>query len=289
VADLAKRARAALTFLRELLTPEDANRVIRHAGGALLGAFVLWQVFFLAASFFVRLEETLRTAAAERWPGLEERWPRYARGEDEFHADLNRLQSKWLKRYGQATGQPQAWSLFAPDVARTFFFPAVEVRWDDDHDPWPAETHPHEPILLPALNEPDDVNWFLRYRDFRIRKYESACTPAPAREDLAFDPRGERWANRIESEVSENGDNMLAYLRWRWQQYQREHPGEDLPPPTQVILHMRAYAIPPPPGPQPWRYVDYGRHPVARWLPWGYDQSGVRALQRYDPLTDRYR
>lgn len=289
MADLAKRGRAALTFLRGLLTPEGADRSVRHAGRVLLGAFVLWQVFFLVASFFVRVEEVLRKAAAERWPVLEAQWPRYARGEDDFHENLSRLQSKWLKRYGEATGQPQAWRLFAPDVARTFCFPEVELRWDDDHDPGPAEAHPREPVLLPALNGPDDINSFLRYKDFRIRKYESSCTPAPARQDLAFDPHGEFWANRIESEVRENGENMVAYLRWRWREYQREHPGEDRPPPTQVILHMRGYAIPPPPGPQPWRYIDYGRHPVARWLPWGYDQSGAHALERYDPLTDRYR
>ena len=91
---------------------------------------------------------------------------------------------------------------------------------------------------------------------------------------------------RIESEVSEDGGSMAAYLRWRWREYRRLHP--DLPEPTQVVLHMHGYGIPPPPGPGPWRFLDYGRHPVARWLPWKYEQSGVKALERYNPETDRY-
>jgi hypothetical protein len=285
-----------LTFLAEVVSPDDVNRVIRVTGRVLLGAFVLWQVFFLAASFFYRVEESLRGAAVEEWPALKEEWPRFAKGEDAFHEHLDDFQKKRLKRYGQATTQPQSWGLFAPDVARTFYFPDVELRWDDDHEPGPAETQPRAPVLLPAVNEPADVHAFFRVKDFRFRKYESNCTPAPARVDLAFDPKGERWRSRIDSDVSENGDNMVAYLRWRWREYEsehaeeyrREHDGEDLPKPTQVILHMRAYAIPPPPGPDPWRFIDYGRHPVARWLPWREDQSGVRALQRYDPVNDRY-
>ncbi len=51
---------------------------------------------------------------------------------------------------------------------------------------------------------------------------------------------------------------------------------------------MHGYEIPQPPGPSPWRFIDWGRHPVARWLPWKTNQSGMRGFERYDPVTDRY-
>jgi hypothetical protein len=282
----AAAGRAFLTLLGELLTPEAVSRVLHAVGRALLGAFVLWQVYYLATSFFVAVEDSLRPATAERWPALEQWWPSYVKGEDRFRTDLNELNRKYLKRYGQATNQPQAWSLFAPSVWRVFSFPALELRWDDDHDPGPVETRALERVFLGAVNEPGDVDAFLRYKDFRFRKYETYFIPLPPASDGAFDPWSERWRDRIESDVREYGDNMVAYLRWRWERYEREHPG--VPRPTQIILHMRGYAIPPPPGPSPWRFIDYGRHPVARWLPNDSDESGGKVLQRYDPLTDRY-
>jgi hypothetical protein len=252
-----------------------------------LGLFILWQVVFLWASFFVKVEESLREQAASQWSFMSERFPGVLKGEDGFHQGMNYVQKHGLRRYAQATAQHQSWSLFAPSVAEAFSFAAVEFRWDEDRlEPGLVEPYALPPIHLPGVNEPADVNSFFRYKNFRIRRYEMQIAPTPALTDGMFDPKSQRWRDRIVSCVDEDGDNMLAYLRWRWQAYHRQHPA--LPPPTQIILHIRGYGIPEPPGPSPWVFDSYGQYPVARWLPWKADQSGTKALERYNPLTDCY-
>lgn len=262
---------------------------LRWAGRVLLGLFVLWQVFYLASSAALDVEKSFRQHGLARSKFLNQRFPHYLNGEDDVHRQATAFQQHTLKPYGQATAQPQRWSLFAPTVADVFSFGELEVRWDDDHlEPGSVATQPLEPLFLLGVNEPEDVHSFLRYKNFRLRKYETALTPVPSRPDGVFDPRTEAWRRRIASSVGDEGAKMAAYLRWRWREYQRRHAEDDLPQPTQVILHMHAFTIPPPPGPSPWRFTDLGRHPVVRWLPWKREQSGLQALERYNPLTDRY-
>jgi hypothetical protein len=199
---------------------------------------------------------------------------------------MTEMQDEVFKRYGTGTGQVQNWSLFAPNVGKVFSFPLVEVRWDDDHFvPGSVTTQPRLPLILASFNEPADINDYFRYRDFRFRKYETNFIPNPPRgNDNTFDSNA--WRDRISTSVRDDGDNMVAYLRWRWAKYKELNP--DAPEPTQVILYMRGYSIPQPPGPDPWRFVYFGQYPVARWLPWQTRQSGTEALQRYDPAYDRY-
>lgn len=263
------------------------RKVFRLAARVLLGLFILWQVVFLWASFFVKVEQSLREDAASQWPFLSDRFPAVLKGEDAFHRSVTKVHTSGLKRYAQATAQVQSWALFAPSVAEEFSFAVVEIRWDDDHlESGSAETYAFAPLLLPGVNEPEDINSFIRYQHFRIRRYEMQIAPTPTRTDGVFDPKSERWRNRIVSAVDDDGDNMQAYLRWRWREYQQQHPA--LPPPTQIILHIRGYGIPAPPGPSPWSFDSYGLYPVARWLPWKADQTGTKALERYNPLTDCY-
>jgi hypothetical protein len=262
------------------------NKAIAVTGRVLLGLFVFWQVFFLVTSSFVRVEEPLRKEAVNKWECLKRWFPAYSKGEDDFHKQLTDVQEKVLKRYATGTGQVQHWGLFAPDIGRVFAFPVVEVRWDDDHFvPGSVTTSPRDPVILPGYNEPEDINAFFRYRNFRFRKYETNFMPNPTHgADDKFDPK--RWGGRISSSVQDDGKNMAAYLRWRWEMYKELNP--DAPVPTQVILHMRGYFIPPPPGPDPWQFVYYGQYRVVRWLPWHIRQSGTDALEQYDPDNDRY-
>jgi len=266
---------------------EFVDRGLHLTGRVLLGAFVLWQVLFLLGSWLVEVEKSLRVNGLADWKFGKKQFPEYLHGEDEFHRSLTTFHQKGLKRYGYATGQPQQWSLFSPNVARAFSFGRLEVRWDDDHFEGAAvDTHTQEPLVLPGFNEPEDINCFLRYKNFRVRKYEELIMITPPRTNGVFDPHSEAWRDRIADSVHDNGDNMKAYVRWRWLEYRRGH--DDLPEPTQIILYMHGYEIPPPPGSSPWRFIDWGRHPVARWLPWKADQSGMRGFERYDPMTDRY-
>ncbi len=104
--------------------------------------------------------------------------------------------------------------MFAPNTARVFSFGSLEVRWDDDHFEGTAvDTHELEPLVLPGFNEPEDVNCFLRYKNFRVRKYEELIMPTPPRTNGVFDPHSDSWRERIADSVRDDGDNMKAYVR----------------------------------------------------------------------------
>jgi hypothetical protein len=266
---------------------EFVDQWLHFTGRVLLGTFVLWQVLFLFGSCFTEVEESLRERGLAHWTFAERHFPEYVNGEDEFHRTLTKVHKKGLKRYGQATGQPQQWSLFSPNISHALSFGRLEVRWDDDHFEGTAvDSQALEPLVLTGFNEPEDVNCFLRYKNFRVRKYEELIMPTPIIRGGVFDPHSEAWRERLDDSVRENGDNMKAYVRWRWEEYRLRH--HELPEPTQIILYMHGYEIPQPPGPSPWCFIDCGRHPVARWLPWKSDQSGMKGFERYNPVTDRY-
>jgi hypothetical protein len=268
---------------------ERIRKGIHGAGRVLLGLFVLWQLFFLASSAALDVEKSVREHGLARSRFLSQHFGRFVNGEDTVHQQLTAFQRQTLKPYSQVTAQPQRWGLFAPAVANAFSFGALEVRWDNDHlEPGSVATYSLEPLFLLGVNEPEDVHSFLRYKNFRLRKYETALTPMPVHDGGVFEPRTEAWRGRIAESVADDGAKMAAYMRWRWHEYQRQHADKALPPPTQVILHMHAFTIPQPPGPSPWRFTDLGRHPVVRWLPWKREQTGQQALERYNPLTDCY-
>jgi hypothetical protein len=79
---------------------------------------------------------------------------------------------------------------------------------------------------------------------------------------------------------------MLAYLGWKLAAFRRERP--DLAPPTQVVLYVRLYRVPPPPGPTPWHWEFLGQHPVARWLPEVPVPAGLLPVEAYDPPSDSF-
>jgi hypothetical protein len=80
---------------------------------------------------------------------------------------------------------------------------------------------------------------------------------------------------------------VYNYLRWRLRVYQRANP--DLPAPTQVILLVRTYKVPKPPGPDPWDWYDLGEHRVARWLPAvPLDPDKYELVEFYDAVAGRF-
>src|SRR5277367_2045427 len=111
----------------------------------LLGVFVLGQVLFLAGSLVLNLEEAFRPLL--EIPPLR---------------TFNENERNGFRRYGQLTGQRQQWKLFAPEVSKEFAFLGVELRWDDwDLESDSVPVRPLEPVLLRALDEPQDLNAFV--------------------------------------------------------------------------------------------------------------------------------
>lgn len=257
----------------------------RAAARAALGLFVVWQLLFLLASNLLSVEDALR-AALQKSPPAQRVAPDLFDGTGRAHAGLWAVE-RLTRRWEELTGQAQNWQLFAPDVADVVAFLAVELRWDDDRLPpgTVAPDNPPPPVLLLSENEPADPNRFFRLGHYRLRRYESTIDVAPP-PGQPFGPHGEVWAALVERAVREGAGPMRTYLRWRLAAFRREHPA--LPPPTQAVLCVRLYRIPPPPGPRPWHWEYLGQHPVARWLPGVAAPPDRLPVETYDPASDTF-
>ena len=245
----------------------------RTAARAALGLFVVGQLLFLLASNLLSVEDAVRAALRKSAPAQRVA-PDLFDGSGRTHVGLHAVE-RVTRRWEEWTGQAQNWQLFAPDVADVVPFLAVELRWEDGLPPW---------VLL-SDNEPADIRRFVRVGRFRLRRYETTLELAPS-PGQPLGPRGADWAADIESHVRARARPLLAYLRWRLATFRREHPY--LPTPTQVVLCVRLYRVPPPPGPTPWQWEDLGQHPVARWRPGAVVPAGYLPVEAYDPTSERF-
>jgi hypothetical protein len=281
-------------------------------GQVFLGLFIVGQLFFLVSSNLIGFLTDNRT---EMGPEARQVTETLAPGwlEEKGHVwHLLDYLAKTDKMWAQATGQLQIWSLFAPTVGRECVFPAVELRWDDvplsapalaralailaATNPWEsaclAETIAATPVpppaeLLLSANEPVHLERYLRWGNFRLRRYEAGfvITLRPHEGESAAETH-ERWSGRIRGHVAEYGEILQGYLRWRVGQAMAQWPRREQP--RQLILFLRRYHIndyeEAPPFWQGPAVV-----PLARWQPaatWG---TGNQPLEWYDPLTRRFK
>jgi hypothetical protein len=259
--------------------------------------FVVWQVVFLLTLNFLNVEKPLREAFKD-WYWKDDLHkdvavPEYLIGEGPIHKDYYEPAAKYTKRWSQLTGQPESWGLFAPTIMRVVPFPAVELRWDNQDWPDWAEppalpTERQAAIVMLSDNEPIDRHCYAKFGMFRIRKYESEITtPYPHTVDGVFNPATPDWKEKISKKVREDPEAIRNYLRWRLEVWQRANP--QLPAPTQVVLLVRGFEVPEPPGPQPWDWYDLGEHHMARWLPAApIDAQKYQAVERFDPVSARF-
>jgi hypothetical protein len=276
-----------------------------------LGVFIVWQLLFLPAANLCGVLTEARNRLAE-WPPLGQAAPEWTRGRGTLHRTTEAVAGV-TARWAEVTGQPQSWSLFAPEVGPDVAFVAVELRWDDDPLPvsapcrrlaplaasnileWLAlqtaalrgeRPDVPSPVLLLSDNEPADPHAYFRLGRFRLRRYEDNI-------DLILDnPEGkptermaDAWNQKIEVQVWRAGSCHLAYLRWRRESFRRAHP--DLPPPRQVLLYTRTYRIPEP-GSNPWDWQGPEQLPLLRWRPGVSLPPGESSLERYNPVVPRF-
>ena len=156
-----------------------------------------------------------------------------------------------------------------------------------------APIHPNEPLR--SENEPEDRHAYLRFGQFRLRRFEGNVSFVLATRDRPVEAMADSWRGKIEERLRDEADSMHAYLRWRSEAFQRAHP--ELPPPRQVILSQHVYRIPAPPGPEPWDWQPvFGvtaegvplAQPVARWLPGTRPEPEYFPLEMYNPVMRRF-
>jgi hypothetical protein len=280
----------------------------------LLGLFIVWQLFFLVASNFIKLADSARDDLKDN-AVVDAVAPGWTEKKGHVH-DAEEVVSGVTTRWAQLTGQPQNWSLFSPRVADAIPFLGVELRWDDDRrsgptvagdlapfaaasglegltlaaGAWANRVPIHPAVYLPSDNEPANPRCFFRLGRFRLRKYESYLDVALTARDPQRSGQLDSWRDRIESKVRREADTMRAYLGWRLRNFQRTHP--DLPTPTQVILRVRLYRIPKPAEqPDPWMWQDAQAlqpYPVARYRPDHPPADEYFPVEMFNPVVERF-
>ena len=207
----------------------------------LLGIFVLWQAVFLCGSFLANCGKAL-ASLGERQDDDAPFLARHGivfRRPSPFVEELSKQSELVLRRYSELTGQRQRWKLYAPDAYDYFDFIAVQLRWDDEGLPeGSVPVHNLQPVVLGSKIEPANLERYVRLGGMRMRRYETILVP--------------------EETIPESMYSVQARKTG-------EHP--ETPPPSQVILLLRRYRIPAPPGPSPWDWEFEGQFPLARWVP----------------------
>jgi hypothetical protein len=280
-----------------------------------LGLFILFQLVFVVFYNLIGLFQDAQTRLDSRITAVIDRvMPGY--GGKSGHAwKISDEISTGMRRWGQLTGQDQSWSLFAPNVAEVTGFPAVVLNWEDVPTSGPALARPlaqlaaSSPLEVAALdlaarapafggppppeelflsdNEPPNPHHFFRIGKFRIRRYEGALIPYLSRRKGETEAEAnERWAGAIRDHVAEYPDQLQAYVQWRLSVWQKQHP--DSPPPRQVILVERTYKILPPDDDTGAIWDGPRTLPLLRWQPQAVWQTGFRAIERYNPVTQRF-
>jgi hypothetical protein len=275
--------------------------VIRIILGVGLGLFVIGHALFLIAYNLVDMSSTAldnlkkqrRIWERNQIPGAElEReenpaiWPRVTGlpiagryieewVERDKKSGLSKAKA-WIEPrldfFARLTGQEQGWSLFAPSVVDWTCLISLELRWDDEDEPGVAvpEGVPRS-LLIPSDNHPRDINCYLRFGHFRLRRFEAKMETALRKFGDDEDTYRARWERRAREKVrgDENSsgvdDEIMIYFRWKLRKFQEDHP--ELPEPKQIILRSHTWTIPPPPGPSPWEWIEESDEPICRWRP----------------------
>lgn len=243
-----------------------------------VGLFVVWQLWFLAASNLLPL------------------FPHGYRERDEMTDDITLpgtttdvrfvqagidVTANVARRYGEATGQMQGWALFAPGVARQAAFLVVELRWRGE------DGGIDRTVRLDSSFEPSDPTNYIHWpsSDCRLFNYEFRLTNPLwfwSEENFRADP--EDWRDWLTYRVARQWKSMRAYMNWRMRRYLAEHPDESMP--TETVLLVRLHPIPPPTADIATAPPRYER-PLALWK-LQYNDLGNLPVEVFDPVADRF-
>jgi hypothetical protein len=183
-----------------------------------------------------------------------------------------------IDRYGELTGQVQAWSLFAPGFGTQSLVPVVEC--------YCSEGSGLKQITLSPKTLPDDPEHYFRFPSSysRLAAYEYLLAVIYlnySAESLA--QRGPEWRAAILDRVRNQQKSLEAYFRWNLRMFQLRYP--DRPRPQEMILAVK---IIPSPKPGEAARPPAFTVPLARWQPGREPEPGFLPVQAYDPTTQEF-
>ena len=237
----------------------------------LVGLFVAWQLIFLVASnglIFLPLAE------AEQGELTDSRGP--MPGETPDHRlDFVKTINLSLQTYAHATGQIQAWWLFAPTFPPDATFTLVTLHWNDGQ---------FADVDLHSDQEPQDPKFYVRLpgSNDRLFHYEMRLGLVGAfLDEKLLQEKPDEWTDLFKERVGRQWKSMRAYLRWRTESYLKAHP--ELPMPDVVTLSLRAYRTPEP-GKLPPEWTPPLQQPLARWIPAWNERPDRLPVEYFDQV-----
>ena len=251
----------------------------------LLGLFIVLHLLFLVVNnFFGLLEDARSSVPSEQRATIEQIAPGWLEKKGQLWSFVDEA-SLLSQRWSQVTLQLQTWSLFAPGISKECAFPALLLS-DTEHDSWPLEPGGNRTIdpalgrLVLSNNEPADLTSYVRWGNFRLRRYENSLVIyLRPWEDETPEATLTRWRDAIKEHLAskENEEMFRQYLRFRVAQIK---PSTE---PRQVALLMRRYAL---------KDSEAGADffdgpfmvPILRWR----SRQGADLLDVFNPVTQHF-
>jgi hypothetical protein len=251
------------------VAPKSAGQ---RACSWLLGAFICVELVYLPLANFLKLIPLRKPVP--RGELLDDPQLRASGGSD-WLVPLEML-GMACDRWGELTGQPQGWALFAPYYGRMAALPVVVLVWRD----------PQQEARLPSHFAPSDAEHPSgRPPEPRCRLYNYEYRIAISGWSWVRRPLAEQLDTLAENAAAQTGRqrrSIAAYLRWSLDRYRAAHPGEPAPD----IVELRA-ALYPAPDPATGVRPPSRDLPIAAWEPAAQPPPGHIPLKYFDPATAR--
>lgn len=241
----------------------------------LLGIFVLFQLIFLPLANFIQLVP--REMPPERGE-LDIRLQREGTVTDVrlIQGAINSTGTA-IDRWGEVSGQPQVWSLFAPGFPTQSIYPIVEGVF-------PAGFFDDRRAIQPRI--PPDPDHYFRWPSWicRLNSYDYLMAAVMQNyTEASFQEHPEEWRTEIAERVRRQQRSLEAYFRFSLTMLQEFYPG--YPTPSSMILRVKIV-----PSPMPGTR-ERGQPLVvfvARWVPDRPATDGFLPIEAYDPVQQRF-
>jgi hypothetical protein len=220
----------------------------------IVGLFVTWQLVFLVS---INLLAFLPLAEADDDELTDSRSAAVGSVPDDQYWALKPINNS-LMAWSEATGQLQAWWLFAPTFPAESTFTLVTLHWNDGQTP---------DVRLHSKQEPEDPAFYFRLPGSRDRLFHYEMRlglVGIGLDEDSLEKHRTEWDELFKDRVRRQWKSIRAYVHWRAETYIKEHP--ELPSPDEVTLSLRVYKTPPP-GRIPPSWDPPLEQPLARWLP----------------------
>ncbi len=248
-----------------------------------LGILIAWQLLFIPLANYLEFFPH-RPAGQGELLDFRELAPGSPPANPAIHA-ISHVTDAWA----QATGQYQAWWLFAPEFPPAATFPVVKLT----HSNSTSNSPPIHGIQSSRFEPPPTGNYVrLPSGADRLFLYEmhlgigltwwDPTTPSTTAEETAS------WQRHFKALITRQRQSLVRYTLWQEQQYLKSHP-ELSTSADELILGMNRY---PSATPQP----DQAQLPNPEFIPMlrlqrsrnRMGQLCITSLEGYDPIRREY-